>query len=1181
MPETTETRARRRKRDAPPSPELSPVLAALVAAFQHVTIGMAVGAPDGRLVDVNPAFSRMLRCDRIDSLDQEASFMAVVHPGDRGVHSTQWRRLATGETDSYQRENRYDCKDGSVLWGRITVSALRDDDGQFAGALAQIQDITAQKMAEAVAYENEARLTALVGQLPVALYRLEPGAFGVFHDVSPLFEHLTGFARGDLPASFDEFLELVHPEDRAAVRDVDERTGRTGEPAQIQYRIRGGDGEWHWIDNRTVLMRDEEGKPVAWHGAWLDVSAQVRLEASLRESETRFRRAFEDAAIGMSLGTPDDVCLDVNPAYCRIVGRSREALIERTFAEITHPDDVDAYQRQHARLYAGEVDAYEIEKRYARPDGTIVSGLLTVSAVRDDTGAHLYDIGQLQDITAQKTAQAALRENETRLRELVDHLPAALYRQDAPADGSATYVNPTFAALLGLDPADLPLGFPAFFDRIHPDDREFVKLAADAAERTGEPLDIEYRLQSQNGTWTWVHDRSVLERDDRGQPRTWTGILLDISERKRLEASLRESEAQLRILVEQLPVALYGIEPAPSHRLSYVSPQFGKLTGMSPADVDRGVPALYERIHPDDVGAVRAADLRSDETKLWPQIEYRVRNANGNWVWLLDRAVLARDEHGAPVAWHGVLLDISEQKLLEGSLRESEAHFRSIFEGAGIGMAVTSLESEIITANPALGRFLGYTPDELVDVHIADITFSDDLDAQDALRQRLHQGEIDAYQIEKRYRRKDGEIVWGLLNVTVVQNEHGTVTAAIGQVQDITARKTAEAALRDSEARFHSIFEGAGIGMALSAPEGTLLVANPALEKLLGYAPGGLEGLRVEDFSYAEDLEKQAEYLQRMRTGDLDAYQFEKRFVRKDGGIVWGLLNATAVKDERGAVTAVIGQVQDITARKEAALATENAFVAQQAAIAELERLNQSKSRFLSTISHEFRTPLTAIIGYSELLKDNRNDPALVAEDAAVIHREASRLNRMVDDVLLIDRGDAGHLSLRQEAVDVNALARDVVATVRPLTGGHQIALDLDAALPAVVGDRDRLAQALTNLVSNAVKYSPGGGTIAVVTRRHGEDMHLSVRDEGIGIAASNLPRIFERFERVETGIAGRIAGTGLGLSVAQEIAHGHGGRLWAESRLDCGSTFSIALPLTPRPPANTPPAPAPAPRRR
>jgi two-component system, OmpR family, sensor histidine kinase VicK len=172
-------------------------------------------------------------------------------------------------------------------------------------------------------------------------------------------------------------------------------------------------------------------------------------------------------------------------------------------------------------------------------------------------------------------------------------------------------------------------------------------------------------------------------------------------------------------------------------------------------------------------------------------------------------------------------------------------------------------------------------------------------------------------------------------------------------------------------------------------------------------------------------------------------------------------------------------------------------------------------------------------------------------------------LSRLVDDIRLVDRVDAGHMSLKMRSGDINALVREGVATFRPLTDSHQFLLALDPSLRTIDGNRDRLAQAITNLVSTAVKYSPAGGMVTIATRNDGDDVVISVRDEGIGVAREDLSRIFDRFERVETGIAGRIAGTGPGLSIVQEIASLHGGRLWADSELRLGSTFYLAIPAS------------------
>jgi PAS domain S-box-containing protein len=878
-----------------------PVLDTLTAAFQHAMVGMAVWTPDSRLIAANRAFSRMFGYEHDEFLAH--GFARINHPDDPELDPAQWPRLVAGETDTYQREKRYCHKDGSILWGLVTVSALRDEQGEFTGCLVQVQDVTARRIAEAAARQQEAQIEALVGQLPVALYTVPPDARAAFQYVSPQFERLTGLGRDELPTSFDALLARVHPDDREDVRQADEHAMRTGEPAQLKYRIRGGHGDWIWVDNRSVLLRDEQDRPLAWHGALLDISERKRLESSLRESQERFRRAFEDAAIGMSLGTPDDICLDANPAYCRIVGRPREALIGRSFAEATHPDDVGAYVRQHARLYSNEVAAYQMEKRYLRPDGTVVTGLLTVSAVRDDTGAHLYDIGQLQDITAQKAAEAALR--------------------------------------------------------------------------------------------------------------------------------------------------------------------------------------------------------------------------------------------------------------------ASEARFRSIFEGAGIGMALSVPEGRIVVANPALEHLLGYAPGELEGVRIEDITYPEDLTLQAGHLQRMRRSELDAYQFEKRFVRKDGGIVWGLLNATAVKDERGVIQAVIGQVQDITARKEAEAALRESEARFRALVQNDPDIIAVVDEAMRLIYLSPSAEPVSGIPAeqqlGSIETSLL--FVHPEDQERTLALFDAVAGQPRAVTSVEARIKHATLGWRWYQITImNLLKDP--SICGYLFNLRDITDRKHAELASEAALRAQQAAIAELERLNLSKSRFLSTISHEFRTPLTAIIGYSELLASNVSHPA-IAEDAAIIHREASRLNRLVDDILLVDRVDAGRMSLKMRSVDLNALVRDVVATFRPLTNSHQFPLELDPSLRTIDGDRDRLAQAITNLVSNAVKYSPAGGTVTIATGNDGDDVVISVRDEGIGIAGEDLPRIFDRFERVETGIAGRIAGTGLGLSIAQEIASLHGGRLWADSELGLGSTFYLAIPAS------------------
>jgi PAS domain S-box-containing protein len=487
------------------------------------------------------------------------------------------------------------------------------------------------------------------------------------------------------------------------------------------------------------------------------------------------------------------------------------------------------------------------------------------------------------------------------------------------------------------------------------------------------------------------------------------------------------------------------------------------------------------------------------------------------------------------------------------------------FRYATVGMAITDADGRLIDVNPAYCRMLGYDRGDLLGMDLANTAHPDDSAMAHAQADRLEASETDVSQRQQRYPLPDGSACWGLVTVTALRDEAGRLLGRLTQIQDITAWKETEEELRAREARFRALVQNDPGVIAVLDAEWRVVYMSPSAETAFGVAADAMLG-SVEPrlkFIHPEENAAALGLIARVGAQPGATAATEARLWHEQQGWRWFQITVTNRLDD-ASIAGYVFNLHDITERKHAELATTTALETQQVAIAELEQLNRSKSRFLSTISHEFRTPLTAIIGYSELLATKAADPALVAEDAAVIHREASRLNRMVDDVLVIDQLDAHRIALTTQVVDLNSIARDVVETFRPLTGKHTLTLDLDPALRPVMGNPDRLSQALTNLISNAVKYSPAGGTVAIVTRNAGDDVLLSVHDEGIGIAARDASRIFDRFERVESGIAGRIPGTGLGLTIVRDVVSLHHGRLWVESKPRAGSTFFLALPARP-----------------
>ena len=223
--------------------------------------------------------------------------------------------------------------------------------------------------------------------------------------------------------------------------------------------------------------------------------------------------------------------------------------------------------------------------------------------------------------------------------------------------------------------------------------------------------------------------------------------------------------------------------------------------------------------------------------------------------------------------------------------------------------------------------------------------------------------------------------------------------------------------------------------------------------------------------------------------------------------------------------------------------------------------MNRAKSDFVSIVSHEFRTPLTGIQGFSEMMAGEDLTLEEMREYAGDINKDAHRLNRMITEMLDLDKMESGRMQLHREPLDLNAIVSDAVDRMRPNAPRHAVSVRLDPLVGEMNGDRDKLTQVMANLLSNAVKYSPNGGEIVVSTRAEGGAAHVVVRDHGMGIPKASLEAIFERYGRVESLATRHIQGTGLGLPIVRQIVQLHGGTVWAESSVGEGSVFHVRLP--------------------
>ena len=389
-------------------------------------------------------------------------------------------------------------------------------------------------------------------------------------------------------------------------------------------------------------------------------------------------------------------------------------------------------------------------------------------------------------------------------------------------------------------------------------------------------------------------------------------------------------------------------------------------------------------------------------------------------------------------------------------------------------------------------------------------------------------------------------------------------------IRDITDRKEADDALARSEERFRAVYNNAANGIGTRALDGTQMDLNPAFLNMVGYTMEEVRDLKpgvLFDEKYLE-LEKHM-YEKALQGEDMPPY--EKEYIHKDGTRIATEVRASLERDDEGSPIGIVAVITDITQRQllenEIAQYTKSLEIAN----AELQQLDQLKDEFISTVSHELRTSLTSIKGSAEiLLMFDDGDRETRMEFLRIINKECDRLTRLVTEVLDLSRMESRQMNWNWGEVDLEEVVAAAMDGTQSLSlqKGLAVTVALEASMPFLWNDRDRLVQVVTNLLSNSIKFTPTGGDIQVKARRttgnDGDDMlEVCVSDTGIGIEKSDHASIFQKFKQVIGTLSDKPTGTGLGLPICKEIVEYFGGNMWVESELGKGSAFYFTVPVS------------------
>ena len=857
-----------------------------------------------------------------------------------------------------------------------------------------------------------------------------------------------------------------------------------------------------------------------------------------------------------------------NDAYIPILGARHPAalgaLAPQVWAEVW---DV-ARPQVEAVLQRGEATWNErvrlVLERHGHPEEAFFTW--SYSPIRDDTG----QVGGLLCIVTEETqrvhTEAALADARRRLDSALIAGEVGTFEWDVVAD--RLWGDANFARLFNIRlDAQGAAPLQDYLAVIHPDDRARVAARVQRTLETGQAYEAEYRIVS-GGEPRWVVARGKGERDASGRIVRFPGVVLDVTTRKRAEESRRASEQKYRALFESMDEGFCIIEvlfdeherPV-DYRFLETNPAFVRHTGLMAAE------------------GRRMRELVPDHDAHWFEIYGRVARTGVPERFEQSAKALGRDYDvyafriGMPEERQVAVLfqDVSEQKRTEVALVESRERFRAVLDSSLDAAYRRDLRTDSYDyLSPVVEQVLGISPEQMrsmpVEAFLARI-HPDDLEG---VRRAVEAGmRARRGRVEYRLRGEAGDYRWLADYFTVQADESGAPATRTGIVRDVTDEKRTQEEIRQARQRLETVITSITDGFLVLDRDWRYTYFSETGARMLGVrADEMIGGVVWELFPHARGTAFYQEYHRAVETGQ--PVHFEEYYPAPLDK--W--LECHCYPSSEGLSVFF----RDVTERKHAEAERERLFREAEAARREAEAANRAKADFLAAMSHELRTPLNAIGGYVELLDLGIHGPISEAQQAALARITANQrhLLTLISDILQFARLEAGQVEFELRRLGAHALLQSVEPLVAPLAAAKGVAYSVQGCHPALqfLGDEERVCQVVLNLVTNAIKFTPGGGRVVLSCDADEARVHLRVRDSGVGIAPEKHEAIFDPFVQVDRRLNRPHDGVGLGLAISRDLARGMGGELSVQSAPGEGSTFTLSLPAVPPLPGPEPLAP-------
>ncbi len=1072
-----------------------------------------------RILESNQALQKLLGYTQ-EELSKLTLFDFVAHDSE---DINQKINQILEEQQSFFGERRYRTKDGRLVDVEVRASLVHYLDQHIISVVSR--DITERKKTEKRLLESEEKYR-LITENANDLIGIVNQKFEIeFINENPLYQ-MAGFSREDLVGK--SALEFVYPPDREKVGNALIRGFKEGE-GFTETRALDINGRIFWLELRGRTFTDVDGKIKAIIIS-RDITDRKQKDLQLRESEEQLKLIFENANDLISVINDKFEFEYVNERMLQeVMGYTKEDVIGESSLKFAHPDDVEReleYLRKGTIAGGGQVEA-----RLRRKDGKYVWFDIKGRTFRDKKG-NLKGLMVARDMTERREADQKLIESEKKYRlicENANDLIAIIndkfefeYINEQPHLEIMQYTKEDLLGKSGLD-------------FTHPD-----QLGADLEKllkgfESGEGH-IETRLRRKDGEYLWFDVKGSTFRDSNDDLKAIL-ILRDMTERKKNDRKLIESEEKFRTLFEDSPNSIVLVNN--DGIIVDCNPMTVQNFGYSRETyIGKPFQELSKLFCPEDLQLLLDVFETIRSGFIPKPLELRIHTQDGREIWISVKISLIELHNQTHI--QAIIRNITERKLANQSLRESEEKYRIISENANDIITIISRSYVIEFINEeACERVLGYKKEDLLGKSGLDILHPNDLqNATKAFETGIERGEGSA---ELRFQHKDGHYLWFELKGKTFIDKYGE-KKVIMISRNITERKKSQEDLKKSEKKYRNILQNLSDIIVEMSPDGTFLYVSPQIRTILGFHEGEIIGKNGLDFIHPEDIPHVVEKL-RQATQIGERMHVEYRVRHKAGHYVDIAVNGGPVEED-GKIKH-IGVVRDITKRKD---------------------LDRIQNEFYQEISQEIQNPLVKIKDITATLLDSTNLDDLQHRNLRKILKNEDRIEQLMHELFSYSRLKLGLAQPKKEEFYVSDVIKEIrekhseLITAKNLSIQTKFQPDDHLFL-----DKAQISKVINNLFENAVKFSFPNGIIIVKSVIKDNTWTFSIQDRGIGISKEESAKLFRRYPEFVEDDKLNTTGIGIGLSICKKIIDAYHGEIWGTSDgINRGATFTFQLEFPP-----------------